>query len=1060
MKRTELTEVMSNIGAIFHSPKTHHQTPVPQSQPHQHHHHGATPSRQQGLQAAYPSTTTTTTTTTATTLTPATPSPMGHRHRSNQPHQQQMQHDGTAPRRSHSSTQSPNPPELARPGTPSSHHATAAALAASGGLRNNASLLCQEAPRDTDRLRRHEEGVRNAYLDTPYLSAQYAITPSHPSSRLHHKRHTHSKRTASDSNSNSSTSSTGKNVILGHKSAKISSDSSSNSKSKTILNKRNKSGEGGGSWSGRKSWKSTSRSRSRTRSSSRSRSKSKSRSKSSASESASRSRSRGKRKHKRRRPPATDGHGKQRHSRQPCAFDEMQSPNAPLLPIHSHSLSPESHMRSQMGIPLNPVVPPFHMLSTPKWQVNKRNTSVYAPTFNSMQLSSPAPPNLHAAHQAYGTPYFPMSHLLTAANPVTPMHSMIYPATPASTPRHRHKHHHKHESKALNSPYQAASVPYTPVGYGPGDRRQQVGVPLSVGKRHSSSNISVAEPPHTAPSRKKTSHHHRISDQNETLPPHAPEYQGTGIRITPPSPHLPVPVTPTQPSGVSTFVPIPPFLNTQSKSPSPSLPTEILSDAVSNTNKVVNSEEASTTLNITSSTTSNLPPTATGPASSQNSQETISTQLAPSHIKSKKSSSSTSSSTSTISTNPPATPQFSTPTSSATAVEALTSTAEQNPSPTGVLNDKVSPNTSPSLSGSAAKIGSSEPSTSAAKKAIDFESYDDMFDDLPLGTANFFNKARVMQNVQENLSDDEPDFGDSSASGSESESTTTGFSDSTSEIGSEKQTEDKKKKTRKLQHTKSVPADMDKLTGPKFLELRDYASNKFMEIGSVTATAAQNRTQLNLLFNPRFARALFEILGAKQQQINTAFKQTLITEEDCKHLIQSLDSARCEIARMAKINTLKAIDLFIHPHKFTSSLLQQNWMLMKKEMNSYHEVYNTDNYLKLCILEAVDSHIRHLRVQLIKTVVRERPSLAQWIVTAWVGIQAVNKMSFKQLMKQTHFLYDLLSSLDEYTDCISLRQKPMLLVRSAVTEWRVSLELLDSLVHRNKPVKPPRPSLH
>eukprot|EP01111_Echinosteliopsis_oligospora_P005378 TRINITY_DN18673_c0_g1_i1.p1 TRINITY_DN18673_c0_g1~~TRINITY_DN18673_c0_g1_i1.p1 ORF type:complete len:348 (-),score=97.76 TRINITY_DN18673_c0_g1_i1:67-1110(-) len=72
-----------------------------------------------------------------------------------------------------------------------------------------------------------------------------------------------------------------------------------------------------------------------------------------------------------------------------------------------------------------------------------------------------------------------------------------------------------------------------------------------------------------------------------------------------------------------------------------------------------------------------------------------------------------------------------------------------------------------------------------------------------------------------------------------------------------------------------------------------YVGNKMMELNSVKQEA--NRTKQDLYDNPTLATALFEILDAKQKQIQMALDRSKINVQDHSQLLESLDSIRTMI---------------------------------------------------------------------------------------------------------------------------------------------------------------------
>ncbi len=67
-----------------------------------------------------------------------------------------------------------------------------------------------------------------------------------------------------------------------------------------------------------------------------------------------------------------------------------------------------------------------------------------------------------------------------------------------------------------------------------------------------------------------------------------------------------------------------------------------------------------------------------------------------------------------------------------------------------------------------------------------------------------------------------------------------------------------------------------------------YVNNKIMEITSVKREAERSKEQLKE--NPMVVHALFDILTAKQQQIQRASSRDKISQHDHKKLIESLDA--------------------------------------------------------------------------------------------------------------------------------------------------------------------------
>ena len=135
---------------------------------------------------------------------------------------------------------------------------------------------------------------------------------------------------------------------------------------------------------------------------------------------------------------------------------------------------------------------------------------------------------------------------------------------------------------------------------------------------------------------------------------------------------------------------------------------------------------------------------------------------------------------------------------------------------------------------------------------------------------------------------------------------------------------------------------------------------------------------------------MFEILNAKSQQITTAFRRKQINDSEYDKLTTTLNATRREIAEITHQNTKKTVSLTIHRRPFIDwafmcVIMASCYLLSRtKEVESFNEVYNTDDYLKLCILETIEAHVNDLRTQLISAIIARSPCLAQWIATAWV----------------------------------------------------------------------------
>lgn len=69
-----------------------------------------------------------------------------------------------------------------------------------------------------------------------------------------------------------------------------------------------------------------------------------------------------------------------------------------------------------------------------------------------------------------------------------------------------------------------------------------------------------------------------------------------------------------------------------------------------------------------------------------------------------------------------------------------------------------------------------------------------------------------------------------------------------------------------------------------------YVNNKIMEIASVKKEA--ERSQASMRDNPRVVHALFEILAAKQKQIQRALDREKINEQDHNKLLERLNAVK------------------------------------------------------------------------------------------------------------------------------------------------------------------------
>ena len=69
-----------------------------------------------------------------------------------------------------------------------------------------------------------------------------------------------------------------------------------------------------------------------------------------------------------------------------------------------------------------------------------------------------------------------------------------------------------------------------------------------------------------------------------------------------------------------------------------------------------------------------------------------------------------------------------------------------------------------------------------------------------------------------------------------------------------------------------------------------YVNNKIMEIQSVKREA--ERSKENMRDDPRVVNALFEILTAKQKQIERALDREKINEQDHNRLLERLDAVK------------------------------------------------------------------------------------------------------------------------------------------------------------------------
>lgn len=146
-----------------------------------------------------------------------------------------------------------------------------------------------------------------------------------------------------------------------------------------------------------------------------------------------------------------------------------------------------------------------------------------------------------------------------------------------------------------------------------------------------------------------------------------------------------------------------------------------------------------------------------------------------------------------------------------------------------------------------------------------------------------------------------------------------------------------------------------------------YVDNKMSEIKSVNNQAEQWEHQLNLFINPHLAKALIEVLQAKQKQIDSSLKRNEISSEEFHKLVRNLEDVRRNIARLTSTNTVHATRLEARK-AFRLDTKESYSTPKKKKRNSaatlhrfsldrkFKQMYHLDNLFHSILLQVWNIH--------------------------------------------------------------------------------------------------------
>eukprot|EP00727_Mastigamoeba_balamuthi_P001298 m51a1_g11165 hypothetical protein (641) ;mRNA; r:291463-294516 len=242
-------------------------------------------------------------------------------------------------------------------------------------------------------------------------------------------------------------------------------------------------------------------------------------------------------------------------------------------------------------------------------------------------------------------------------------------------------------------------------------------------------------------------------------------------------------------------------------------------------------------------------------------------------------------------------------------------------------------------------------------------------------------------------------------------------------------------------------ADVD--FGKAFANAMSYTQSKVAEIGSVKASALENNSQLNIASNPRYTRALFEILNAKRRQISTAYSRQQITAGEYRELQEVLLAAKRDIGSVTSSNTLRSVQRSIRHQRQKPAACEvialgrgSGW-----SMEGITDAYCSDEQLRLCVVRAVGAHLREIATQVFAFLALLPPCTRQWIMASFYGSTAIRRDNITSLAMMAGSVHEILRLLQQQMDrCPRI----LLSLKRASAEWRSLVELIEAQVQETE----------